>query len=107
MFSKTNVTLESCTRDLAITVAHMPGLEGERDLKHARITFLDSHRRAGTFVSPSWAVVVDKTTGLRYRVNGHHSSTMLAAVDAPEYPTDLAWSPSKSTPPTISGPMRF
>ncbi len=89
MFSKTNVTLETCTRDLATTFAHMPALEGERLLKPARLAFLRSHLKSGTFVSPTWAVVVDKTTGTRYRANGQHSSTVLAEMPEAEYPKDL------------------
>ena len=89
MFNKTNVTLEPCTRDLATTFAHMPALEGERPLKPARSTFLHNHFKAGTFVSPTWAVVVDSTTGIRYRANGQHSSTMLAELPEESYPTGL------------------
>lgn len=89
MFSKTNVTLETCTRELATTFAQMPGLDGERILKPARLTFLRQHLKVGTFASPSWAVTVDKETGNRYRVNGHHSSTVLAELTVDEFPKDL------------------
>ncbi len=89
MFSKTNVTLDSCTQDLAKTFATMPALDGERELSPARLAFLDGHRKAGTFVSPTWAVVVDKTTGQKYRANGQHSSTMLANCPTEEYPAGL------------------
>ncbi len=89
MFSKTNVTLETCTQDLATTFATMPALEGERDLSPSRIAFLDAERKDGNFSSPSWAVVLDKTTGAKYRLNGHHSSEMLARCEPAEYPTDL------------------
>jgi hypothetical protein len=89
MFSKTNVTLETCTQDLAKEFAAMPALEGERELKPAHLTFLDGHRRDGTFVDPTWAVVVDKTTGTKYRANGQHSSTMLANCPPEEYPAGL------------------
>jgi hypothetical protein len=40
-------------------------------------------------VSPTWATVVDKTTGLTSRANGHHSSTVLAEWPAEEYPAGL------------------
>jgi hypothetical protein len=89
MFSKTNVTLESCTHELARTFADMAPLAGERELKPAHVMFLDNHRKAGTFVSPSWAVVVDKSTGTKYRANGQHSSQMLAACPPEEYPAEL------------------
>jgi len=94
MFSKTNVTLESCTHELATTFAQMPALAGERPLKPARLAFLRSHLKAGTFVSPTWAVVVDKTTGTRYRANGQHSSTVLA-----ELAPDRALGPQDTTYP--------
>src|SRR5262245_20526259 len=78
MFEKTNVTLETCDRTFATTFSQMPALEGERLLKPARLAFLRNHVKAGTFVSPTWAVVIDKNTGNRYRANGQHSSTVLA-----------------------------
>lgn len=89
MFSKTNVTLETCSHDLATTFAHMPALDGERPLKPARLAFLRSHLKGGTFVSPTWAVVIDKTTGTRYRANGQHSSTVLSELAAADYPANL------------------
>jgi hypothetical protein len=93
-FSKTNVTLENLTPELAKQFSAMPGLFGERPIRPSRLAFLDHHRRNGTFVSPSWAVVVDQTTGQRYRANGQHSSTMLAQVDGsrdgdPGFPVNL------------------
>src|SRR4030095_16906328 len=86
MFEKTNVTLETCDRALAITFSQMAALEGERQIKPARLAFLRKHVKGGTFVSPTWAVVVDKITGNRYRANGQHSSTVLAEVAEPEWP---------------------
>lgn len=89
MFSKTNVTLESCSRDVAKTFALMPALKGERPLRPHRLAFLRSCVSKGTFVSPSWAVAVDKTTGVRYRCNGQHSSTMLSDLAEVDYPANL------------------
>jgi hypothetical protein len=89
MFNKTNVTLETCPHDVAVTFSQMPALKGERPLRPARLAFLRSHLKAGTFVSPTWAVVVDKATGVRYRANGQHSSTVLAELDDAAYPSDL------------------
>ena len=89
MFSKTNVTLDPCTRDVASAFSQMPALKGERPLRPSRLGFLRSHLKAGTFVSPTWAVVVDTTTGLKYRANGQHSSTALAELSEEEYPTGL------------------
>jgi hypothetical protein len=67
----------------------MPALAGERPLKPARLAFLRSHLKAGTFVSPTWALVVDKTTGTRYRANGQHSSTVLAELTPETFPAGL------------------
>ena len=99
MFSKTDVKLETCTPDLATQFATMPHLPGERPLRTGRLDFLRRHLKAGTFVSPTWAVVVDKATGVRYRANGQHSSRVLSELgtggvvagqlDGVEYPADL------------------
>jgi hypothetical protein len=89
MFSKTNVTLENCTQELASTFATMPALEGERSLRPSRIAYLDGCRKAGTFAAPTWAVVIDKITGVKYRANGRHSSTMLSNCPPEEYPAGL------------------
>jgi hypothetical protein len=89
MFQKTNVTLESCDHALAITFSQMPALLGERQLKPARLDFLRKHIKGKTFISPTWAVVVDKTTGTRYRANGQHSSTVLAELTEAEWQTSF------------------
>src|SRR5262245_25512527 len=87
MFEKTNVTLETCDRAFAIAFSTMPALEGERLLKPARLASLRNHVKTGTFVSPTWAVVVDKNTGNRYRANGQHSSMVLAELTEAEWQT--------------------
>jgi len=89
VFYKSNVTLESCTQDLAKQVAAMPGLPGERPMKTKRLKYLTLLQRTGRFASPTWAIVIDTKTGQRYRANGQHSSTMLARLDPAEYPTGL------------------
>ena len=89
MFYKSNVTLESCTQDLAKQVAAMPGLPGERPLKAKRLKYLNLLLRTGRFASPTWAIVIDTKTGQRYRANGQHSSMMLARLDPAEYPAAL------------------
>lgn len=89
MFSKTNVTLEPCTHAVATAFSQMPALKGERSLRPARLAFLRAHVSNGTFVSPSWAVVKDKVTGMRYRANGQHSSTVLAGLTEAEFPQNL------------------
>jgi hypothetical protein len=89
MFSKTNVRLKTCTQEVAVAFSKMPALKGERPLRPSRLAFLRGHLANGTFVSPTWAVVVDKATGIHYRANGQHSSTVLAGLSETEYPADL------------------
>ena len=102
-FSKTNVTLETLTLDLAKQFADMPGLMGERPLRDSRLAFLDKERREGRFVSPSWAVVVDAPSSQRYRVNGQHSSTMLARLAPEEFPPDLMVTIEEFTSDDLTG----
>lgn len=85
-----NVELVPLTPALALEFATMPGLQGERPLRDNRLTFLNKERQSGRFTGPSWAVVVDTTTGARYRANGQHSSTMLSRLVAPEFPVGLS-----------------
>jgi hypothetical protein len=89
MFSRTNITLENCTQELASQIAGMPGLPGERPIRSSRLAYLDTLRRTGRFVAPSWAIVVDTVTGARYRANGQHSSLMLAQTPPEEFPQGL------------------
>jgi hypothetical protein len=89
MFSRTNITLEHCTQELAKQIAAMPGLPGERPLKPSRLAYLDNLRRTHRFAAPSWAIVVNTATGARYRANGQHSSTMLAQIAPEEFPQGL------------------
>src|SRR5215475_9349854 len=103
MFSKTNVTLEQCTLEFAITFSAMAPLPGERPLKASHLDFLSQHIKHRTFVSPTWAIVVDTLTGTRYRANGQHSSAALAKLTPEEFtaafPTGLL-SRSRSSAPT-------
>jgi hypothetical protein len=89
MFSRTNITLENCTQELARQIAGMPGLPGERPIRATRLAYLANLRRTHRFVAPSWAIVVDTTTGARYRANGQHSSLMLAECPPEEFPQGL------------------
>ncbi len=67
----------------------MPGLPGERELKTARVKFLKDHVKLGSFVGPGWAVATSRVTGERYRINGQHSSTMLASLTPEAFPQGL------------------
>jgi len=88
-FRKVDVKLESLTPELARSFAGMQPFQGERSLKSARLNFLRRHVKAGTFSSPTWADAMQRGTDHRYRLNGQHSSAMLAALTPEEFPLGL------------------
>jgi len=65
------------TKQLAKDVSEMPKFIGERPLLKQHVDFLESKLVSGTFHSPQWAIA-KRADGTTYRVNGQHSSTMLA-----------------------------
>jgi hypothetical protein len=67
------------TKTLATDFATMPAWRGERPLSERRLTYLLNELVSEHFFTPRWAVAKlgDKTI----RVNGQHSSTMLARLD--------------------------
>ncbi len=67
------------TKHLAIDFATMPAWRGERPLSERRVTFLLRELESGCFYTPRWAVA--KLGERTIRVNGQHSSTMLARLD--------------------------
>ena len=89
MYQKTEVKLEPLTLELAKETSTMQGLPGERELKATRVSFLYNHVKQGSFVGPSWAIAVCRTTGERYRINGQHSSNMLAGLTPESFPPGL------------------
>lgn len=74
------------TREYAEEVATMPKWKGERDLRASRLEFLNARHKDGTFHSPGWAFAW--LGGKRIRVNGQHSSTMLAALNG-DFPVGM------------------
>jgi hypothetical protein len=88
MFKKTNVELENLTPELAKQFSVMTHLPGERPLKEKRLKFFADHIKAGTFVDPTWSVGIDKSTGIKYRLDGQHTSTLLASLNPQEFPKD-------------------
>lgn len=64
------------TPELAKEFATMDSFAGERSLKKRRLNFLKGKLDNGLFYSPKWAVA--RLNGKRFRVNGQHSSLMLA-----------------------------
>jgi hypothetical protein len=89
MYYKKSTRIEPLTQDLAKQVAAMPGLPGERQIRGARLKFLHNHLRNGSFVGPNWAVAIHETSGETFRINGQHSSNMLANLGQEDFPEGL------------------
>lgn len=89
MYKKVGAESEILTPELARAMATMTPVVGERPLKPSRVAFLRNHVDMGTFVGPSWATATDTNTGTAYRLNGQHSSRMLADLPAELFPVGL------------------
>src|SRR5215468_2005471 len=93
-FQRTAVELVDLTPEIAAEIAAMPAFAGERELKATRLAFFQAHLTNGTFIGPEWTVAVHRTTGARYRANGHHSSTFLCHLPPEAFPKNVqtgAW----------------
>lgn len=72
------------TKNLAETFASMTPAPGDRVLSESRITKYISLVNAGRFRKDSdWCRCHCKETGLTYRTNGKHTSTMFTRIDIP------------------------
>ncbi len=89
MYSKESTRIEPLTLELAKEVAALRGLPGEREIKPVRLTFLKNHLKEGSFVGPNWATAVCRADGERYRINGQHSSHLLADLKPEQFPAGL------------------
>ena len=69
------------TKDLALEFSQMPASLTERDLKAKRLAYLKDSVLGGTAISFNWARAKVSANGIVYRVNGHHSSKMLAGLN--------------------------
>lgn len=78
MIRKLQPEFTSLTPEIAKQVSMMPSLLGEREIKQDRMKFHAANIKAGRFFSPNWAEAVLKGTEQRFRINGHHTSTLLA-----------------------------
>lgn len=85
----TKVDLETLTQELAKQFAGMKHLPGERPLKAKRLKFFTDHIQNGTFIMPRWSIGIERGTGEKYRLDGQHTSTALAAVPPESFPKDL------------------
>ena len=89
MFKKINVELLDLTPALAKQFADMPTLLGERPVKAARMRYLYDIITRGYLAGVSWSVVKDTATGMTYRANGQHTSTVLANLAPEQFPAGL------------------
>jgi hypothetical protein len=76
------------TKALAAEFSAMSSSVSERDLKPKRIAYLKDSVLGGTAITFLWARAKDAETGELYRINGHHSSNMLAGLDG-QFPDGL------------------
>jgi hypothetical protein len=89
-FRKIKVEGLPLTLKLASEFAGLPPLPGERDVKQSRMTFLLDHLRDGTFGGPSWAIGTCLADAQVYRLDGQHSSKLLAGLpDDVPFPVNL------------------
>lgn len=83
MFRQVGVKVVNLTKDLAVTFDALPTYGGDRNREstegNRRIQWLESKLAVGRFFSPIWATA--KLNGGTFRVDGGHSSRMLATTE--------------------------
>jgi hypothetical protein len=90
MYKKVEVTGVPLTVELAREWAAMTPLPGERDERPSRHAYLLSMVQHRLFAGPAWACGIERATGRKYRLDGQHSSKMLASLpDEVGFPTGL------------------
>jgi len=92
MIKETRVETIALTVELAREFATMPEMLGERDLKDGRQNWIRGLIKTGCFVGPRWCKGRERSSGLITRVDGQHSSTVLAKIAdeaADSFPHDL------------------
>ncbi len=67
------------TRKLAEMISNMERCPHDRELQVSRLEHIKRTLAEKRFRSPEWATAFCKETGMQYRVNGKHTSTVLAA----------------------------
>ena len=80
------IEMKDLTKEIVEDFATMPHLRNEREKRAARIATLRQKLDDGLFFPPRWATVV--FDGNMYRVNGQHSSLMLADTNG-HFPKNL------------------
>lgn len=86
MFHEKSTSTIALTRAVAEEFATASSWAGERALSQSRVRYLRQELVAGRFRSPEWALAW--LNGKWYRVNGQHSSMMLASLNG-EFPKDM------------------
>ena len=69
------------TKKLAREFAEMENCPHERPLSERRLMVYEKLLKAGNFRPVTWATALCKETGMMYRVNGHHISTMISGLE--------------------------
>jgi hypothetical protein len=82
---------ESVPLTPAVAQAHadLAPMPGERAIRQSRLKFLLAALDDGRFAGPDWHVGIYVPTGERYRLEGQHSSRMLASLPAERFPANL------------------
>jgi hypothetical protein len=89
MFKLTKTENKPLTRDLVLQFQAMTPSPTERDLNPLRVKYLKEKIDAGYAIPFNWAMVVHKGQGSTMRINGQHSSTMLAGYEEALFPPNL------------------
>jgi hypothetical protein len=85
-------TIEKATRKNALELLQTPAVPGDRALSKVRLELYQRCVRKGSMRDFSWARVYCKETGETYRVNGKHTSTLVATWNAAdEGPLPILW----------------
>jgi len=87
MIVERDIKVVRMTRGLATEFASMQSWKGERPLSEARLTHLRAALAAGSFDSPTWARATFK--GKEIRMNGQHTSVLIAGTEEKEIPKML------------------
>lgn len=93
MFRFQNTTTVPISREFVGRIAHLPSFKGDRERDTAagkrRIAWLRRLLEEGRFHTPKWATAILLADGATYRVNGGHSSLMIANLPDELFPSDM------------------
>jgi hypothetical protein len=88
MITKEKVELTPLTPEVAQRFASMTAVPGERPKRSSRLKYFETLLRTGQFTSPNWAQALVEIGGGEqiYRVDGQHTSEVLATCDPVMFP---------------------